>query len=404
MRENLPSSALAAESGSMPAAGAAPWGAVQAGRRSRRRAYAFALGRVSAVTVWVFTGLGATAVSAAAPAPLGEDDLRAAVSGKTVKIDTPLGLQITVNYGANGIMSGTAGTALSVYLGAPKDRGRWRILNGKLCQKWFKWLDSETTCLTIRQDGSKIFWRSDEGKVGTASIEPGPPVLAGASASGLGIPRPTEPPVDTIGAHGSNGSGAESGEIDIPDKSAAPAGAVSRRPGPAQAMRAASVIPARAVPAAAVRNVASPALIDDRAQMSRPVTPVEVPPVARFVVASLAIGSGLDVAATTAPTPITSQPDPFAADVLPMRQGADIMKAGILQHRWCHRNAFETGLPVAPAGVSAKAGQFDASEVPSLLSIAQQQLYDGELPLHEASCLTERPGIAIASGLDFEDR
>ena len=43
----------------------------------------------------LFAGAGAQA----APVPLSEDELKAAVAGKTVAIETPLGLPITVNYG-----------------------------------------------------------------------------------------------------------------------------------------------------------------------------------------------------------------------------------------------------------------------------------------------------------------
>ena len=129
-------------------------------------------------------------VQGATAAPLGDEELKSLVGGKTVTIETPLGLPITVNYGANGMMTGTTGTALGVYLGAVKDRGRWQIKGGKLCQKWFKWLSGEPTCLTLRQEGAKIAWRSDEGQTGMAMIESGPPAFDGVTASGLGLPPP----------------------------------------------------------------------------------------------------------------------------------------------------------------------------------------------------------------------
>jgi len=82
-------------------------------------------------------------------------------------------------------MSGKAGV-LEYFLGAEADRGRWWIADGKLCQKWFKWLDAQPSCMRLQQDGNKIFWRRDDGVSGTAHIVAGLPLGAESAPRALG--------------------------------------------------------------------------------------------------------------------------------------------------------------------------------------------------------------------------
>ena len=123
----------------------------------------------------------------AEPVLLGDETLKQAVAGKTVHLDTPLGVAIPISYHGNGLMSGKAGV-LEYFLGAEADRGRWWVADGKLCQKWFKWLDAQPSCMRLRQDGSKIYWRRDDGVSGTATIATGLPPGAEAGPRGLGGP------------------------------------------------------------------------------------------------------------------------------------------------------------------------------------------------------------------------
>ena len=125
----------------------------------------------------------------AEPVPLGGDLLQRAVAGKTVHLDTPLGVAIPITFHANGIMSGKAGV-LEYFLGAETDRGRWWIADGKLCQKWFKWLDAQPSCMRLQQDGDRIFWRRDDGVNGTARIVAGLPLNAEGAPRALGGPNP----------------------------------------------------------------------------------------------------------------------------------------------------------------------------------------------------------------------
>ena len=126
----------------------------------------------------------------AEPVVLGDETLKQVVAGKTVHLDTPFGVAIPIAYHANGLMSGKAGV-LEYFLGAEADRGRWWVADGKLCQKWFKWLDAQPSCMRLKQDGSKIFWRRDDGVSGTATIATGLPSGAEAGPRGLGGPAQT---------------------------------------------------------------------------------------------------------------------------------------------------------------------------------------------------------------------
>jgi Bacterial SH3 domain len=144
----------------------------------------------------------------AEPAPLKGPAIREMVPGAVIHIDTPLGSKLPVRFTDDGLMSGEAGS-LASYLGSDKDRGRWWVENDKLCQKWFKWFDAEVKCLELRQEGQRIFWSSDDGKSGTATIAmrtapAAVPSFAPAYAMSLHAPRaatmetsaePVEPPV-----------------------------------------------------------------------------------------------------------------------------------------------------------------------------------------------------------------
>jgi hypothetical protein len=348
----------------------------------------------------IFAGAGAQA----APVPLGEDELRTAVAGKTVTIDTPLGLPISVNYGANGIMTGTAGTALAVYLGSAKDRGRWQIKNGKLCQRWFKWLSGDTTCLSLQQEGLKIYWRSDEGRTGTATIDPGPPVIDGATASGLGLPpQPAEPQ-----AEAPERAAVQSPVPPLPQPQRPAPSPARRELAHAKPVHAAALAPA-AIPTRASfaretapehqKPAAMPPLVEVPQEAARPVQHAAEPSAARFAVAALMPMRSV----SPPPEPVTAAPreaEPFESGREPMRRAAEFVSLGVMEHRWCLANAFAKG-PSLPLHLMAGAMEPvpELVSAPSLLAIAQEQAYEGELPLHEPACLTEEPAIGLVAKL-----
>jgi hypothetical protein len=138
--------------------------------------------------VGVLALLGWTAQ--AEPVVLADEALEQAVAGKTVHLDTPFGVAIPITYQPNGRMFGKAGL-LEYFLGASADRGRWWVAEGKLCQKWFKWLDAQPSCMRLTQDGRRLFWVRDDGLSGTATIAASLPPGAVTGPQGLGGPVDT---------------------------------------------------------------------------------------------------------------------------------------------------------------------------------------------------------------------
>ena len=108
-------------------------------------------------------------IAIAEPVPLSGQALSEMIGGAVVEIDTPLGTKLPITYGDDGRMSGRAG-AISFYLGASTDNGRWWISGDMLCQKWERWFDAETQCMRIRKEGARIHWTSRDGKTGTGSV------------------------------------------------------------------------------------------------------------------------------------------------------------------------------------------------------------------------------------------
>lgn len=339
---------------------------------------------------------------------LDDPALKTAVSGKTVNISTPIGLPLTVNYGANGIMVGTVGTALAAYLGSSRDRGRWRVHNGRLCQKWFKWLASEEICMQIRQDGDTIHWRTDTGRTGTASIEAGPPVLAGASASGLGAPLPvtrpepspavTEPPI------------VAAAPLPAPPPRQ-PQQATAWRTTPTPEPRAEADLPSFAHPAPAVPETphrVEPSLVEPMRQVVLAAAPGPAP-VGRPATLTYAVASLSPLALIRPPavppkppaeTSHTAEPTadrPLDPSPMPMRAAADLATFWSLEHRWCHANALATSATYSMPQVGLASAFSDVADAPSLLSIARDQTAPGELPLQQPACLTSEPALHMIS-------
>lgn len=141
--------------------------------------------------------VSSTTAAFAAPAKLTGAELKAQFNGALIEMDTPLGTKIPVRFGTDGLVSGEAGD-LAPLLGSAKDRGRWWIEGDRICSKWFRWFDAEPQCLSVQQDGSRLFWQEVGGKTGTATLveaapapkEPSPPktVIAKADVTGPASP------------------------------------------------------------------------------------------------------------------------------------------------------------------------------------------------------------------------
>jgi Bacterial SH3 domain len=130
--------------------------------------------------------------AAAESSVLSGDALKAAVTGAVLEVETPLGVKVPIRYFEDGRVSGEA-RGLAYYLGAETDTGKWWVSSDRLCHKWSKWFDGVLQCIRISRQGSRVFWRRDDGETGTAVIStpPSPPrLVATAPKSAEPTPRP----------------------------------------------------------------------------------------------------------------------------------------------------------------------------------------------------------------------
>ena len=120
--------------------------------------------------------LGSASIAMAEPVRMTGEDIKRAMPGSLLEIDTPLRVSIPVKVGTDGLVSAEAG-ALGLTLGATKDRGRWWTDGDKLCMKWFRWFDAKPRCMTLLRDGDRVQWSEGSGESGTATITEAPPVV-----------------------------------------------------------------------------------------------------------------------------------------------------------------------------------------------------------------------------------
>jgi hypothetical protein len=120
----------------------------------------------------VAAGLVVPATAALAePAQLAGDELRQAISGKTVYLNIS-GFELPINYAANGRMSGKMSTVAASFSrgDGAQDRGKWWVAGDQLCQQWTSWMDGKTYCYRLTRDGSTVRWVRNDGRSGNARI------------------------------------------------------------------------------------------------------------------------------------------------------------------------------------------------------------------------------------------
>jgi len=111
------------------------------------------------------------AASLAGQANLAGDELRKAISGKTVYLSIS-GFELPIRYAANGRMSGKmSAVAASFARGdGAQDRGKWWVEGDQLCQQWSSWMDGKSYCYRLTRDGARVSWVRNDGRSGTARI------------------------------------------------------------------------------------------------------------------------------------------------------------------------------------------------------------------------------------------
>jgi hypothetical protein len=112
------------------------------------------------------------AALAAEPAPLSGDELRKAVSGKTVYLRIS-GFELPIRYSPGGGMSGRMGAVAATLArgDAASDRGKWWVSGRQLCQQWTSWMEGKSYCYTLTRRGNSVSWVRNDGRSGSARID-----------------------------------------------------------------------------------------------------------------------------------------------------------------------------------------------------------------------------------------
>jgi hypothetical protein len=145
------------------------------GRRYRAFMREFKDNKGEAMKIGVFV-LAAGLVLPAAAAVAGQsslagDELRKAISGKTVYLNIS-GFELPIRYAANGRMSGKMNTVAASFSrgDGSSDTGKWWVADDQLCQQWSSWMDGKTYCYRLTLSGTIVEWIRDDGHTGTARI------------------------------------------------------------------------------------------------------------------------------------------------------------------------------------------------------------------------------------------
>jgi hypothetical protein len=109
--------------------------------------------------------------AAAESVSLAGDELRQAISGKTVYLNIS-GFELPIRYSANGRMKGSMGAVAASFSrgDGASDSGKWWVDNDQLCQKWSSWMDGKSYCYKLTRNGNQVHWTRNDGRSGTARI------------------------------------------------------------------------------------------------------------------------------------------------------------------------------------------------------------------------------------------
>lgn len=103
---------------------------------------------------------------------LNEGQIKELVNGKRIYLKVPFGGEFPLKYQTSGVVTGDgSAVGLGKYL-APKDKGKWWIADGQLCQQWKEWYDGKTSCFVISdKNGKKFRWKRNDGRSGKGRVE-----------------------------------------------------------------------------------------------------------------------------------------------------------------------------------------------------------------------------------------
>jgi hypothetical protein len=115
-----------------------------------------------------FFTLALGAALAVEPASLSGDELRKAVSGKTVYLRI-FGFELPIRGGSMSGRMGAVAATLARGDGA-SDRGKWWVSGSQLCPRWSSWMEGKSYCYTLTRRANNVTWVRNDGRSGSARI------------------------------------------------------------------------------------------------------------------------------------------------------------------------------------------------------------------------------------------
>lgn len=114
---------------------------------------------------------GLAGTSPAEATQLGDEQIKARISGKRIYLAAPLGGEFPLFYRPDGYVDGSGEAVGLGRLARPKDNGRWWVRGDRLCQRWQTWYEGKVLCFTLTDlGGGKLRWVQGNGDSGIARI------------------------------------------------------------------------------------------------------------------------------------------------------------------------------------------------------------------------------------------
>ena len=117
------------------------------------------------------SALALSAALAAEPASLSGDELRKAVSGKTVYLRIS-GFDLPIRYSQGGSMAAIIGAVAATSHTRRKLIRSWQMVvsGSQLCQRWLSSMEGKTYCYKFTRRGNSLTWVRNDGRSGSARI------------------------------------------------------------------------------------------------------------------------------------------------------------------------------------------------------------------------------------------
>jgi hypothetical protein len=113
----------------------------------------------------------ASPVSAMEVGPLRGKAIEQVIKDRRIYLKAPLGGEFPLYYQGNGVVDGSGEAVGLGRFMAPTDRGRWWVVDDRLCQQWEEWYDGQRHCFILERTGeTTLYWKRDDGLEGEARI------------------------------------------------------------------------------------------------------------------------------------------------------------------------------------------------------------------------------------------